>query len=147
MPTTRIEIENANGRWVAEVEVGGMIARRRHLVCLSFDEVIGKVIAAYREVNPEALPATEAPAPKVGDDGKAAGPGQGDGNGGDDEGDDVDAVLVELEAARTKDDVRKIAADYDINIEGIPDKLVDLKEATKAGIVSAAAGPGQGDGK
>ncbi len=53
MPLSRIEIEQtAADRWVAEVEVGGLIARRATVRGSSFEEVMIAVEDAYRAFDP-----------------------------------------------------------------------------------------------
>lgn len=69
MPTTRMEIENANGRWVAEVEIGGYRAKRVHIVETDFDVMWDQVKAKYHELiapapEPVAPVAVQAPLPQ-----------------------------------------------------------------------------------
>lgn len=54
MPLTRIEVEQLSGtRWVAEVEIGGISARRRHIVGQDFDDVMTQIYETYRAHYPE----------------------------------------------------------------------------------------------
>jgi hypothetical protein len=56
MPLTRIEIEQIEQtRWVAEVEVGGMTARRITVRGGSFEEIMIGVEDAYRAYAPKPL--------------------------------------------------------------------------------------------
>jgi hypothetical protein len=60
MPLTRIEIEQIEQtRWVAEVEVGGMTARRVTVRGGSFEEIMIGVEDAYRAHVPVRKPAEE----------------------------------------------------------------------------------------
>jgi hypothetical protein len=57
MPLTRIEIEQTtHDNWHAEVEVGGMTARREAINAPSFDEVMIQVEDIYRKFMPSAPP-------------------------------------------------------------------------------------------
>jgi hypothetical protein len=57
MPLTRIEIEQtSHDNWHAEVEVGGMTARREAINAPSFDEVMIQVEDVYRKFMPSAPP-------------------------------------------------------------------------------------------
>jgi hypothetical protein len=48
MPLSRIDIEQtAPDRWIAEIEVGGLIAKRQFESAPYFDEIVIKVISAY----------------------------------------------------------------------------------------------------
>ena len=50
MAFARIEIEQLErDRWVAEVELGGLIARRRRVTAHDFHQVIAQVIATHDE--------------------------------------------------------------------------------------------------
>ena len=52
MPQARIEFEwIADGRWVGEVEVGGLMAKRQRISAVSFDEAISKVMETYRTLS------------------------------------------------------------------------------------------------
>lgn len=63
MPLTRIDIEQtSHDNWHAEVEVGGMSARREAINARSFDEVMIHVEDIYRKFMPSAPP-LRAPAP------------------------------------------------------------------------------------
>lgn len=61
MPLTRIEIEQTAGdRWVAEIEVGGLVARRETVLATSFGGVMDAVGLAYWRLMPKpAVPAPE----------------------------------------------------------------------------------------
>jgi len=60
MPLSRIEIvQTAIDRWVAEVEVGGSIARRTIVRGSSFEEVLISVEDAYRALTPRSTPSVE----------------------------------------------------------------------------------------
>lgn len=63
MPLTRIDIEQtSHDNWHAEVEVGGMSARREAINARSFDEVMIHIEDIYRKFMPSAPP-LRAPAP------------------------------------------------------------------------------------
>lgn len=54
MTLARIEIEQIEAaRWVAEVEVGGLVAKRRRVVASNFDALIDVVAATYRDLLPK----------------------------------------------------------------------------------------------
>lgn len=63
MPLSRIEIEQlAHDRWHAEVEVGGLSARRENVNGRSFDEVMEQIIDVYaRFTAPPSKPAVPVP--------------------------------------------------------------------------------------
>lgn len=62
MPTTHIEIEELSPkRWVAEVESGGVYARRKHIEADSFENIILATLDVYTEMQPKAV----APKPDV----------------------------------------------------------------------------------
>ena len=61
MPTTRIEIENANGKWVANVEVGGIAARRYADAKPTFIEAMKFVWDTIKERQPEAIGGAKTP--------------------------------------------------------------------------------------
>ena len=63
MPNTRIEIENYQGRWHAETEMGRPL-RRRALRADSFHELIAQLVAQYEDATGDVAPkagATKAP--------------------------------------------------------------------------------------
>ena len=53
MPTTRIEIENYNNAFHAEVELAGISARRVGLNAPTFPEIIAKIEETYYEFRPD----------------------------------------------------------------------------------------------
>lgn len=63
MPNTMITIEQLGERWVAEIEIGGMVAVRRVARGASFEEIMDHIYGAYRE----AMPTKEARPPRVPD--------------------------------------------------------------------------------
>ena len=57
MPTTRIEIEELElSRWVAEVELGGLSARRVNVAANSFYDLMNSIAQVFYENRPEANP-------------------------------------------------------------------------------------------
>ncbi len=68
MPSTEIRIEHVNDRWVADVEVGGMVARRRSINAGNFESIMRGVVDAYLELvpheEPRRDPIPEPPAPE-----------------------------------------------------------------------------------
>ena len=57
MPLITVDIQQTGpGRWVAEFEAGGVVARRRLLNAASFDEIILKVIEAHAALVPPEPP-------------------------------------------------------------------------------------------
>lgn len=72
MGLARIMIEqNEPERWYAEVEIGGLIARREEARGATFDELMENVCAAYRKIVPQPEPEL-APAPRRGHPPKSA---------------------------------------------------------------------------
>lgn len=63
MPNTMITIEQLGERWVAEIEIGGMVAVRRVARAATFEEIIDQIFVAYRE----AMPTEEMRPPRVPD--------------------------------------------------------------------------------
>lgn len=51
MPTARIEIENANNQWVAEVESGGIMCRRGLVRGQTFEEIMATVMLEYEKLS------------------------------------------------------------------------------------------------
>ena len=47
MPNTIISLENVNGRWVGEIEVGAPVSRRQVIRAESFDEGMAQIRSAY----------------------------------------------------------------------------------------------------
>ncbi len=47
MPNTIISLENVNGRWVGEIEIGAPIARRQVIRSDSFSDGIAQIVSAY----------------------------------------------------------------------------------------------------
>lgn len=63
MPNTMITIEQLGERWVAEIEIGGMVAVRRVARGASFEEIMDQIYSAYRE----SMPTEEVRPPRVPD--------------------------------------------------------------------------------
>lgn len=64
MPLSRIEIEQVDyNRWVAEVEVGGLMAKRFNASGTTFPEIIERVQAIYYEARPSEEPGWVKPEP------------------------------------------------------------------------------------
>jgi len=56
MPSAEIRIEHVNQNWLAEVEVGGMVSRRRMLRADDFEGIMRAVVDAYLEFVPQEAP-------------------------------------------------------------------------------------------
>lgn len=49
MPVSRIQLENANGQWVGECEVGGISALRKRVVAATLAEAMVQVMAVFED--------------------------------------------------------------------------------------------------
>lgn len=75
MPTSRLNMENANGRWVVEFELGGIAARREHFSEADFLVALDRIKNAYlNSTSPTVAAEQEASHTVVGTDGKTNAP-------------------------------------------------------------------------
>jgi hypothetical protein len=56
MPLALITIEQRQQQWVAEVEMGTRIGRRKRLVAPDFDAIVSAVTDTYHEFDPQPKP-------------------------------------------------------------------------------------------
>ena len=65
MPLARVEIEQIEShRWVAEVEIGGFMAKRRRVTATDWDSIMAAVVETHDALMAERAPKKTAHAPK-----------------------------------------------------------------------------------